>query len=112
MESENEVVCEREDTSDEHYLSRHDAVLRNMRERWALLSRLKNEVRREGSVSVSGLKRQRSGEVFALPFPDTEEFPVDSNLSLTPLIKKRGRPPKFHKIGSSKVNGTAKDSHA
>eukprot|EP01034_Spumella_vulgaris_P023376 gene23376-29590_t len=47
-EVENEVE-EEEDISDEAVLARHDAVLRAMREKWALLQALKNEHSRRGS---------------------------------------------------------------
>jgi hypothetical protein len=42
------------DTSDEIYLKKHDQVLRNMREKWALMQQLKIEARRDGNqISVS-----------------------------------------------------------
>lgn len=110
-----------EDTSDEHYLARHDAVLRSMREKWALLNRLKQDVRRDinNNVNLVGQpqqKRQRSTSCEDLPsslslFSPTESAQNGSQeeflhgempAALTPLTKKRGRPPKFHRNVSCK----------
>lgn len=94
-----------EDTSDGHYLERHDAVLKTMRERWALLNKLKHEVRRDQTTPGSAMKRQRlDSEQLSIPGVTEESEPAAHEppaVSLTPLIKKRGRPPKFHKSFSA-----------
>lgn len=76
-----------------------------MRERWALLNRLKNEVRRDQSIPSGGnLKRQRTESMDHLSITnvtDDGDYALHETVSLTPLIKKRGRPPKFQKSYSS-----------
>lgn len=99
-----------EDTTDEHYLAAHDAVLCNMREKWALLSRLKQEVRRDSSSinpprrSTGGYKGDyESSRALKQGDESTARTSNDSvgNASLVyppeNPVKKRGRPPKHHK---------------
>jgi hypothetical protein len=116
-----ETDSDEEDLSDETFLSRHDVVLQQMREKWALMNRLKQEIRRESSVTNG----QRKCNILSLDgnlgdhsdnMKDLQYFPVQPTLMLekwtmegsmnsfydskveTPLLfKKRGRPPKHHK---------------
>lgn len=103
-----------EDTSDGHYLERHDAVLKTMRERWALLNKLKHEVRRDQTTPGSAMKRQRhDSEQLSIPGVPEESEPAAHEqpaVSLTPLIKKRGRPPKFHKSFSASSKSMGHDA--
>lgn len=50
---------EDEDTSDEHYLAKHEEVLRSMREKWALMQKLKMETRKEGTNTHNGLTHNK-----------------------------------------------------
>jgi len=43
----NSTSSDDEDTSDEAYLQNHDSVLRNMREKWAIMQQLKVQTRRD-----------------------------------------------------------------
>lgn len=99
-----------EDTTDEHYLARHDAVLCNMREKWALLSRLKQEVRRDSSSinpprrSTGGFKGDPENGRVLKPGDESVARTLNDSVSNSSLtyppenpVKKRGRPPKHHK---------------
>lgn len=43
---------EEEETDDESYLRKHDQVLRNMREKWALMQQLKMETRKDSTSTI------------------------------------------------------------
>jgi hypothetical protein len=97
-----------EDISDEAMLHRHEQVLRRMREKWALLQKLKSEARREsgGSVSNTGTNKKvmdmRSPPMVRVTESELKVNSADrgKNNNNDPdsgsenQLKKRGRPPK------------------
>ena len=83
---EDEEDEEEEDISDEAVLARHEFVLRGMREKWALMQRLKQETRADslhGSLSARKGNHGSDGEM-----EGDRDAPT----------KKRGRPPKMPKL--------------
>ncbi len=90
-------------------LRRHEFVLRRMRERWALLQKLKTEARRESGVSGPQTgSTSRKGVDIRSPSLRMSEVEVkinsgdygknnDIDSGSENQIKKRGRPPKTTK---------------
>ena len=92
-----------EDISDEKMLSRHETVLLNMREKWAEISKLKQELRGEpkcgigrggnGTMKIINL-RKAPGKKGVLK-STTSNGSMSINSENSGGVRKRGRPPRY-----------------